>query len=333
MTGYSSEPIAEGKGFMSQLYKLLLDYDADSSDLPRSVVLKLPSADPLMRTLFERLGQNQREVLFYQQGIDRGHLETPRSYYCGVDPATGDTALLLEDMSDARQGDSVAGCTVAEAQMAIAQLARFHASWWDSPRLDALDWLPLKNAEATVFEEIYPDSWRAFIDKVGDGMPPGLRDIGDRLRDEISAIKARLSRAPHTVLHGDYRLDNCFFPTAEGSPPIVVFDWEFCVRGRGTYDVATFISEAYPTQQRRAEEMGLLRLYHSTLLENGVGGYSFEECVDDYRLSMLEVAVFWIVTGGYCEYVGDRANTYLNNSLARFDAAIADLACAELLAG
>ena len=332
VTGYSADAIAEGKGFMSQLYRLRLDYDADAGGLPRTVILKLPSSDPLMRTFFDRLRQNLREVLFYQQAVSAGYLETPRSYFSGTDPATGNTALLLEDMSDARQGDSVAGCTLAEAQLAIVQLARFHASWWDSPRLDALDWLPPKVTEASVYKEIYADSWQSFIGKAGEGMPRGLRDLGDRLGDEISAIKARLSRTPQTLLHGDYRLDNCFFPTAEGSPPLVVFDWEFCVRGRGAYDVAAFISEAYSAEQRRDEEMGLLRTYHETLLENGVSGYSFEECVEDYRLSMMEVAVFWIVTGGYCEYDGERATTYLHNSLARFDAAIADLACAELLA-
>ena len=52
--------------------------------------------------------------------------------------------------------------------------------------------------------------------------------------------------------------------------------------------------------------MGLLRGYHSLLEDNGVGRYSFEECLDDYRLSMLELLAFWIVTGGYCSYDGPR---------------------------
>ena len=262
-----------------------------------------------------------------------GLLHTPRSHYCGSDPSTGDTALLLEDLSGARQGDSVAGCTFAEARLAVTELARFHAAWWGSPRLDALDWLPAKDAEAAFYAEVYADSWREFAGKAGAGMPAGLRGVGDRLGDALAGIKARLARAPRTILHGDFRLDNCFFPSAEGAPPLVVFDWEFCARGRGAYDVATFIGEAFPTERRRAEEMDLLRLYHAALAEHGVTGYSFDECVDDYRLSMLEVLVFWIVTGGYCVYEGSRATMYLHNSLARFDAAIADLGCMELLAG
>ena len=64
-----------------------------------------------------------------------------------------------------------------------------------------------------------------------------------------------------------------------GRGSLVVFDWEFCAQSRGTYDVATFISEAFPPQQRRNEELGLLRTYHSILVSNGVTDYPFEECL------------------------------------------------------
>ena len=333
VVGYAAELIGDGTGFMSQLYRLRLEYDGDAAGLPRSLVLKLPSSDPHMRSYFDRVGQNQREALFYRQRVADGLLHTPLSYYCGADTSTGDTALLLEDLSDSRQGDSVAGCTPEEAALAVTQLARFQAAWWGSPRLDALDWLPSKDSEAAFYTEVYADGWREFAEKAGAGLPAGMRDVGDRLEAAVSAIKSRLVRAPQTILHGDFRLDNFFFPSAEGAPPLVVFDWEFCVRGRGAYDVATFVSESFSTEQRRAVEMDLLRLYHATLAEHGVTDYSFDECVEDYRLSMLEILVFWIVTGGYCVYEGERAITYLHGALARFDAAIADLSCAELLTG
>ena len=332
VVGFSAEAIGEGTGFMSQLYRLRLAYAGDDAGLPISVILKMPSTDPLMRTYFDRLGQNQREVQFYRRGVADGLLETPRGYYCAADPATGDSALLLEDLGEARQGDSVAGCSALEARTAMERIAAFHAAWWDSPALDGLDWMPRKDAESAFYEEIYADAWRSFIGKAGGGMPPGLRALGDRLAGAVGAIKARLSAPPRTILHGDYRLDNCFFPAAEGSPPLTVIDWEFCALGRGPYDAAAFISEAFPTERRRAEEMGLLRTYHAALEANGVTGYSFQACVEDYRLSMLEVLVFWIVTGGYCVYEGERATAYLHNSLARFEAAIADLRCEELLA-
>ena len=327
--GYSAEPIAEGKGFMNQLFRLRLHFDSVPADLPDAVIAKLPSADPLLRTVFDRLEQNRREVRFYRDLPNSPHMLTPRVYYSGMDPGTGNTALLLEDLNSARQGDSVAGCTLDEARRCIGQLARFHASWWDSPFLEDLYWMPLREADAGAYEEIYPGAWAALVEKAGGGMPPGLRVMGDRLVTEVRRVKALLTRPPRTVVHGDYRLDNCFFSTGANSQQVAVIDWEFCTRGRGTYDVATFTSEAFPPERRRQVELSILREYHCILEERGVGGYSFEECLFDYRLSMLEVFVFWIITGGFCNYEGERAAIYLHNTLERLDAAISDLASTE----
>ena len=202
VTGYSAETIAEGKGFMNQLFRLTLEYDSDSANLPRTVIAKLPSADPLLRTVFDRLGQNRREVRFYQELADSVDLETPRSYHRGMDPATGSTVLLLEDMSSAQQGDSVAGCSMDEARRCIGQLARFQASWWDSPLLDRLYWMPLKEAEAGAYQEIYAGAWRSLLEKAGSGMPQGLRLLGDRLTPEVYRIKAKLTTPPILLFTG-----------------------------------------------------------------------------------------------------------------------------------
>ena len=160
---------------------------------------------------------------------------------------------------------------------------------------------------------------------------PGLRLLGDRLVPEVHRIKAKLSRPPRTFVHGDYRLNNCFFLSDRNGQSVAAIDWGFCAQGRGAYDVATFVSEAFPPQQRRKEELGFLRGYHSILEENGVRGYPFEQCLYGYRLSMLEILVFWIITGGYCDYEGQRAQWYLRNTLERLDAAISDLTSIELV--
>ena len=329
---YSAEAVASGKGFMNQVFRLRLHYHGGPLNLPRSVIVKLPSADPALRGVADRLGQDRREVRFYQEVAPGSSLQTPHSYYSATDSTTGGTVLLLEDVSGARQGDSVAGCSLAEARRSIALLAEFQASWWDSPRLDRLKWMPLKDAEAAAYREIYAGAWESLTRKAGDGMPQGLRRLGDRLDVEVPMIKSRLTNRPRTIIHGDFRLDNCFFHTPGGPRSLVVFDWEFCAQSRGTYDVATFISEAFPPQQRRNEELGLLRTYHSTLASNGVSDYPFEECWYDYRLSMLEVFVFWVISGGYCDFDGERATAYLRNSLERIDSAISDLASTDLLA-
>ena len=331
VTGYTAETLAEGKGFMNQLFRLGLQFDSGSGDQADTVIAKLPSTDPLLRTVFDRMGQNRREVGFYRNLTDSPHMPIPRVYHSAMDPCTGNSVLLLEDLSSLRQGDSVAGCTLAEARLCIGQLARFHASWWGSPLLDGLDWMPLREADTDAYERIYPGAWAALVEKAGEGMPPGLRVLGDHLISDMRRIKTRLSRPPLTVVHGDYRLDNCFFSTGANTQQVVVIDWEFCTKGRGVYDVATFINEAFSPRKRREVEMGLLREYHSILQEHGVRGYTFEECMYDYRLSMLDLFVFWIITGGHCNYEGERAAVYLRNTLERLHAAIVDPASTELI--
>jgi len=96
-------------------------------------------------------------------------------------------------------------------------------------------------------------------------------------------------------LHGDYRLDNCFLGNSNRSSSIAVFDWEYCVKGRGVFDVATFICEAFPPVEGFANEMHLLSLYFATLTQNGIAGYSWNQCMLDYRLAILEVFIFgWL---------------------------------------
>ena len=282
---------------MNQVVRLRLHYDDDLLDLPPTIIAKLPSVDPALRAVSDRLGQDRREVRSYQEVAADAHPQTPHSYYGGIDSVTGNTILLLEDLNSARQGDSVAGCSQAEARRALAQLTEFQAAWWDSPRLDRLDWMPLKDAETGAYQELYAGAWMSFISKTGDGMPPALRRLGDRLSLQVPRIKAKLTTPPRTIIHGDYRLDNCIFQTSSGAQSLLVFDWEFCARGRGTYDFATFVREAFSSQQRRDEELSLIRTCHSILVSNGVKDYPFAECLADYRLSMLEIFVFWIVTG------------------------------------
>ena len=173
VTGFSVENLAGGTGFINRLFRLGLRYDHDSPGLPSTVIAKFPSADPGLRRVFDRLEQNRREVRFYREMADGVHLETPRVYHGGLDSGTGNTVLLLEDMGSARQGDSVAGCSLDEARSCLEQLARFQASWWDSPLLDRLSWMPLKEAETGPYREIYVGAWQALQEKARGGMPPG----------------------------------------------------------------------------------------------------------------------------------------------------------------
>ena len=80
-------------------------------------------------------------------------------------------------------------------------------------------------------------------------------------------------------------------------------------------------------QQRDHGEIGLLKSYHETLVENGVRGYEFDECQKDYRLSMFRPLHVLVVAGANL----DLGSALLSAVVRRTSAAMADHRMDELL--
>ncbi len=95
--------------------------------------------------------------------------------------------------------------------------------------------------------------------------------------------------------------------------------------GRGVHDVAYFLGQSIPPAERRAKEMDFLRIYHTILIENGVRGYSFEQCFYDYRLLMLERLWQEISFVGGNMVAKEEERVYLEVLLPRISAAVIDL--------
>ena len=60
----------------------------------------------------------------------------PRCYFFDSDHLTGDSAILMEDLSKGRLGNSFAGMSKADAEKAARALAVFHAKWWGRTNLE-----------------------------------------------------------------------------------------------------------------------------------------------------------------------------------------------------
>jgi aminoglycoside phosphotransferase (APT) family kinase protein len=77
------------------------------------------------------------------------------------------------------------------------------------------------------------------------------------------------------------------FGTAPGTPPISVLDWQTCRLGPPLLDHSIFLGSCMSPEDRRAHERDLLRGYHQGLVAAGVGGFTFDECLESYRISAL----------------------------------------------
>lgn len=104
---------------------------------------KLSSADPGVREKLRTVGIYATEAGFYRElaAAETFPIRVPRPYLSLYDETTGSSILLLEDLGQARFGDNVAGCSPADARIAVRQLALLHAHFWESPSLQSFPWL------------------------------------------------------------------------------------------------------------------------------------------------------------------------------------------------
>lgn len=330
---FDTRIVGEGAGFMGQLAQVKLLYDQPEEGAPQSLIAKFPAAAAENREVASVFRFYEREVRFYEQIADEVEMRTPSRYYSAFDPSTGDYVLLLEDLAPAKVGDQLAGCSVEQAEVCISELAKFHATWWDNPVLDQLDWLPGLDADWYVQSVVqgYGEAWPPFVEHFGHHLSPSLRKVAEDFVNHIESLMNYLGSRPLTIVHGDYRLDNLFFPTSQGGDPLAVIDWQISSRGRGVFDVAYFTAGTLPPEDRKAKERDLLRLYHDTLLERGLKDYDFERCWHDYRLSTMFLIVYSVIAMGALDMANERGVELFTTILTRTVSAISDLNAGELL--
>ena len=277
-------------------------------------------------------GANETELHFYQEIAPLVELPTHRLYYGSVNPETSKSVLLLEDVSSGWGGDDVTGSSPGQERLAVQHLAKFHASWWDDPRVDEFSWLPSINRNVSLLQEAYQRAWDIFAGKFGHHLPPSLREVAGQFVNNVAHIKNQLADRPTTILHGDFRLDNLFFGPPEAGPPLIVIDWQGAHKGPGASDIAYFQAFCLEPDHRRSVEIDLIKNYHDALVANGVRGYDFDQCRHDYRLSMFEPLGVLVMAGAYLDFASERGRALAAVGIQRLSAAMADHRMGELLA-
>jgi len=321
------------RGTLGQLVRLSLGYDTDEASGPRSLIAKIASADTETKTILNQTGTYEREVRFYQELAGQIELRTPRCYYSDINTETGDFVLLLEDLVPARNGNRAAGCSLVEAELAIREAAKLHAAWWENPQLAEKIWVRSFNSAPglQIWQGVYQQRWDPFVAQMEPHLPKEILEIGQWLGGNMAQTLNQFHEPPRTLVHNDYMLDNFFFATTGDSISLTVVDWQLLTYGRGALDVASFLGGNMSPEDRRTYEMDLLRTYHTLLVENGVSGYPFTQCMNDYRFSMLDGLVRMVNAIGGGGMRDEQERTHRDIIWPRFCAAILDLNVIELL--
>ena len=290
--------IAQGEGFMGQLARVRIE--SPSSDAPRSVIVKLPTADPGGRFIGEMMRVWGREHAFYRDVAPHMQIRVPDALVNIADPP----CLVLEDLAPAVVGDNVAGATLDQAERAIDLLARHHASWFEHPLLATFDWLPgLDDPSILTLAPTFEMGWPIFLERFDGELPARCLRWCERFVENIPDWIAGHFDDRVTLTHGDFRLDNLFF-LDDGS--VAVIDWQMSMRAPGQGDFVYFCANNLATETRRTHERDLLERYVAGLHAGGVPTDVIS--VESVWQGYLEGLVFYAVSFGASLLTIDPAN-------------------------
>lgn len=325
--------IGQGVGILGELCRITPTYSAPDPSAPKTLIAKIPTADEGGKGVAQMLGFYEKEARFYSELCESTGVRAAHSYYTAAEPAAVKYVILMEDLGALQLGDQIAGASVGECRTLLTEIAKLHARWWNSPNLDALDWVPSINAPMMKLSALaYAQALAPFIEKFGSHLTQQQIQVAQDLLPRINPMQDAFSIAPKTLCHGDLRLDNVFWGSPDGSSPVTLIDWQISGKGRGAYDVAYFMSQSVDPAVRSANETQLVHDYHSTLESNGVSGYSFEQCWQDYRTAAMFCLVYPVVAGGSIDLANERGLELATKMLDRSLSAIMDLKAHELLA-
>ena len=80
-------------------------------------------------------------------------------------------------------------------------LARFHAEWWDDPRLGVSIGTRLDANAINRLLERFEIQFKNFVDRLGDRLPRERRDLYEQFLDAAPRLFRALSRPPPSFAH------------------------------------------------------------------------------------------------------------------------------------
>lgn len=330
VTSIETEPIGVGVGLLGDLLRVTPTYRGAPGAAPASVVVKLPSHAPANKAIGMAFQFYEREVRFYDDVAPTARVKVPKVWHREMDLDTERFVLVLEDLAHLELADQVAGMSVEQAIQAVQAIAPFHAQWWDTPELEALDWMPTGDHPITMqAAKLYEDSWDLFVEKWGHVVPAGGLDVGALVRDAYRGMLTGLSRSPRTITHTDFRLDNLFF----GDGGVTVIDWQLTTRSGGAYDIAYLLAQSMDVQLRREHERAILQSWYERLCAAGVRGYSFDQALADYAAGILVCLVIPVNAGADIDLGNERGEALMRALTERGFSAALDVDWKGVLAG
>jgi len=273
--------LGEGKGFLSSVVQVKIEYDAEEKGAPLSVVVKIEPEEGGFKRFGDEMDAFQREIRFYREIAATVPIRLPKLYYAVDQPPA--YSMVMEDLSYFVPGDQVVGMHEQQVMTTVEEIARLQAKYWDNEELENLNWMPEFNGVALD----YIEKWPSFVEHYGYCLDERAIELGEKLGRFLDWKKDKVLKRPRTIVHFDLREDNLMFPPPGEDSSILILDWQLAIKNIGALDVFRLMGGSEIPKERKGHQFEILRRWHDTLIEEGLSNYSWEDAVYDFRLGAL----------------------------------------------
>lgn len=281
--------------------RVRLAVDHDASALPHHWFAKLPSSWWRARAITTLPRLLEAEARFYRELARQVPVPHPRVLAGQLQPCWAST-LVLEDVTEtgATAGAPGDAWTAEQAGLAVDELARLHARFWEHPALNGeWRWLagPVRRTEDALGSALAVPLMLIGLRRAGDAVPAGLHRPALAYARRRRAWMRELSAGPRTLVHHDVHPGNFYW--RDGLPGLL--DWHLVRAGEGVGDVAYLLATALSPEVRRVYERELLERYRHGLHACGVEAPSAVTLARRYRAHLVypfEAMVVTLAVGG-----------------------------------
>lgn len=260
-----------------------------STDTLECVVKMRSDNQTQLSTMAEDLDLYNREHYFYETIRDFVDIPSPKSYGILRDANFQPKGVILENLHHSGtfvQNINLNTESIDVSLSVISYMAKMHAQCWGLKLNEKFPSLR-KNNDPCFFPK-----WGSYIQKRWDTFQMKwahvLKEqvkIGQVIVDKFHAIQEHMSVEPLTLCHGDVKSANLFFKVHEATWTPYFIDWQYIIYGKGVQDLVFFMIESFDIETIQQYSDVFLRYYHTKLQEYGVKNYSYDMCVNDYKIA------------------------------------------------
>lgn len=270
-------------GYLGTICRVHVEFDKIEQHLPTSVMVKFPPTDESARKDGDQLGAYESEGNFYKHCANKHVGRAPKHYFSVCDPELGNYVLIIEDLKALRFVSQSEGARIADCREVMLAIAELHAQHWETPELNAMDWLGDISDWGTSYMPLILKGQPEFDKNFGHLLDGYIKDNWLAGVDAYPKVLKYLQKGPCTLIHGDAHIRNLAFEDGH-EKPVRFYDWQLVCRGPAAYDVIYFVVNSMTVEEQSLHLEELLDIYIEKLSSLGI----------EYSLSALRRDM------GYC---------------------------------